>query len=547
MNPRKKTIIAFFAGTGYDFINDPDAGYVPQEALSTKKPQDPYSNMDPSFCTLNSLLEEKQERYGYDGCHQRGGGLFAYGVKEPAAHLYRKLKELIEEQENHKITLVLTAHSRGCLSALLLAKKLNADAQLKQKIDVILDFRDPVPGNFSWSAQLDVIGIATAARQLYDLRTCTNIKQTHITVQELGNLPIAYDVLVPRFSPETELDVDYLLGVHDIQERDASGVYRETDQNYFTGHYAAFLLGICQSLKLYALHGADFSYQKFFSTLFEIVETSGNKEIYRDQPMSSNNKQINSKLLELIKNLNTTPDEQHLSLENFIASLEHIEKLLYDTLLEDLRHAHPAQSAAHTNGKYVRTRQLHFGGKFQQLLPFNELTHLNQRHAILAYKHGDFGLNLKFKPLLGFRGKRADLSKLERVSKAITDLRQACQTFFTTTDTDNEIADSVSVLHAFVEQDPLSPACADREKIVFNFANYYQKKREILTASQNREVKKFCRAVDLILNAHLTIGFSTVSRASDAQHRGRFANFWSLKEKKISDLLSKTTKSIVPK
>jgi len=204
-----KTIIAFFPGTGYD-SDEKAAGYISQETLMGLPPKPESSpprqrNLDLGFDTLTNTFNNSQVRYLYDGCHQRGGGLFSYGIEQPAEHLFKELKKQ-SAKEDQNITLILSAHSRGCLTALLLAKMINQDPELKEKVEVMLDLRDPVPGNLKITSEMDLIGLMSSAGQLSDLRNCTNIKAAHITVQDKGILDLAFDVLIPHFAQETALE-----------------------------------------------------------------------------------------------------------------------------------------------------------------------------------------------------------------------------------------------------------------------------------------------------------------------------------------------------
>src|SRR3990167_4193965 len=189
-----KTIIAFFSGTDYTF-NSAHKGYVSQKEMGISSPSKAPPYDDNSFSNLLAHLNDNQERFGFDGCHTRGGGIYAFGIDEPANHLYQELKKQLADH-HEKITLVLTAHSRGCLSALTLAKKISFDKEIKDKIDIVLDLRDPVPGNLKPTATLDIAGLTTIAGQLKNLSACKSIKKAYITVLEKGSLPVAFDVLI---------------------------------------------------------------------------------------------------------------------------------------------------------------------------------------------------------------------------------------------------------------------------------------------------------------------------------------------------------------
>lgn len=106
MHPRQaKTIIAFFGGTGYDFGQSlEEKGYVNLDASVASGGRNPDSNM----LLLNDSLGDEQVRFGYDGCHKRGGGLFAYGIEEPCEHLFAQIKKQCADNPSvKKIFLVI--------------------------------------------------------------------------------------------------------------------------------------------------------------------------------------------------------------------------------------------------------------------------------------------------------------------------------------------------------------------------------------------------------------------------------------------------------
>ena len=113
-----KHIVSFFCGTGYTLSSDDSYQSISQEIFSS-----------------NTIL------MGFDGCQVHGGGIFAYGVEEQADAFIQNLKI---QNTNEKMIINLIAHSRGCLSALMAIKKIQADPQLKDKVSITVDLRDPV-------------------------------------------------------------------------------------------------------------------------------------------------------------------------------------------------------------------------------------------------------------------------------------------------------------------------------------------------------------------------------------------------------------------
>lgn len=192
-----KNVIGYFCGTGYD-IND--------------------TNPDAGFASIQSALTDDTTLLGYDGCQIHGGGVFAYGVEEQADAFIKDLKDKLEgSSENEDIQVNLVAHSRGCLSALLAIKKIQADPFLKNRVKVTADLRDPVPGNFQITTAF--VGNLASANQLVDLSDCDIVKKVYITLQEKPILPIAFDALVSIFPPNTDVEIETLPGYHDVQQR----------------------------------------------------------------------------------------------------------------------------------------------------------------------------------------------------------------------------------------------------------------------------------------------------------------------------------------
>ena len=152
----------------------------------------------------------------YDGCHVHGGGLFADGVEEQADAFIADLKQNLNPDETH-YQINLVAHSRGVLSALIAIKKIQADPELRDKVSITGDFHDPVPGNFQITSKL---GFEQASvNQLRDLSDCDIVKKVYITLQEHPILPIAFDMLIPKFHHKATVEIETIPGYHDVQHR----------------------------------------------------------------------------------------------------------------------------------------------------------------------------------------------------------------------------------------------------------------------------------------------------------------------------------------
>lgn len=206
-------VIGFFCGTGYT------------------------TTTDKSYQLIGASVAKHSTVFGYDGCQVLGGGLFAYGVEEQADAFVADLKQKVF---GNKINAHMIAHSRGCFSALLAIQKIQQDPELKDKVNFSLDLRDPVPGNFQLTTK--VTGNWVLANQMRDLSACERIKKVSVTLQEKALFPLAFDALLPKFHPDTQVEVEVLPGFHDVQQRVDHDRRAETDQLFVLGHLKALSL-----------------------------------------------------------------------------------------------------------------------------------------------------------------------------------------------------------------------------------------------------------------------------------------------------------------
>lgn len=155
----------------------------------------------------------------------------------------------LNQVENEKIKLTLIAHARGCVSSLRLIKKINTDRALKSCIDIILDFRDPVTGDLNDGTHQAL----AIANQLKDFSECDNVVEANITVFERALINVGYNVLIPRFHPKTIVEVEYLPGIHDIQQH-------KIKQNVMRSGVCVrneilYSLAVCKSLHILKANG----------------------------------------------------------------------------------------------------------------------------------------------------------------------------------------------------------------------------------------------------------------------------------------------------
>jgi hypothetical protein len=275
-------IVAFFPGTLLAY-----RGKRINNNNQSEKERQRYK-YDRSFKILSQCIADETEVLGYDGCGLSSGlkaygSLFAFGFDESSKELYHyiKIKHLtnkIKKNSLEKINLILETHSRGFLSALSLAKKIEADDELRETINVYLNIRDPVPGNFNIVAAIDVTG-STVTQQFRDLSDCSCIKKVHITVLESGD-PISpidhsspgYDVLIPNFSDQTELDIEYLPGTHMLSTENPCRFEYDESRHVYTAHPIINQLILYRSLQMYVETGVAIDYQNTMKCLLDTVE-----------------------------------------------------------------------------------------------------------------------------------------------------------------------------------------------------------------------------------------------------------------------------------
>lgn len=182
-------------------------------------PNIPIEWIDYSFKHIRHGIKTSPDTkiYGYSGCHVHGGGFFAYGTDVSCNDLYRKVcAEVAETKPPEKIKLHLIGHSRGCISIYQLIKQINANLAIRDSIEIVLDLREPVPGNFKITSQNDP-GDFCISSQLRDLTTCTNVREVNITLQEETYIG-GFSSLIPQFHPYTTLKIEYIPGHHSTQQ-----------------------------------------------------------------------------------------------------------------------------------------------------------------------------------------------------------------------------------------------------------------------------------------------------------------------------------------
>ncbi len=408
-----KPIVALFCGTG-STLGKKTRGYVPESDLVAKPipfEQPKVTNMGMEELAVLVAPENEVSVTAYNGCHLRGGGCFAYGVEEPARHLLKRVGEQLGQHD--EIRVALTAHSRGCVSALMFAKLVAADPTLRDKVKITLDLRDPVPGNFAWFAAIDAAK-TTVTRKLYDMTDCACIQSAYITVQDLPYLPMGYDVLIPTFSECTKLQIEYLNGGHAIQQipgfsdqqiqswiegnkKHPHIDYRERGgKKYFKGlkfsrfHYH---LGILKSLQIYLEHGIPIDrywlHEYIFRTGRVELEALAVKMRFHDGFIDGNK-------------------------EALLPFIQELQSACYEKLIECEK-----TNFQEFRDHQVLTRKLLFDGQFNQRSGADVATHFNDRHAALmqaVHARSEQVQQLVLdKPYVAYSGKRQDINPRQQM------------------------------------------------------------------------------------------------------------------------------------
>ena len=461
MQARTKTVVAFFAGTGATFPAW-RRGTVSEKDLGNKKktinPAD-----DDSFSLLSDLLADDQMYFGYNGCHLRKGGVFSFGIHQPGQHLYEKVKAMTAEFETIKV--VLVAHSRGCLSALYFCRLVADDIMLAPRVEIALDLHDPVPGNFRTSTFLDKSHISTSAGQLRYFKDSTSIKSAHVTVLEIGGLPYCFNTMIPKFSPTTKLEVEFLPGEHNITQSDQlnAAIDYNHEKNYLNYSEEVYLISILKTLQTFAEHGVH-----LFADCNDAYRDVLLRILYQKADMQ-----------ELVEKMKGDPFPERYRGE-LIEKLQIAQVKYYDKLLK-IYQAEPDMM--------VTTRHLHFGGKCGVLADKMVCNVFNTRHAGLL---DALGVTVEAKPYVGYIGKRPDIGFRDMLETRYDALIRVCLKYQSRGES-LEILDGM--LHILQSQHFAADSMMER---VESFTQLFRK-HELVVSEQFKD------EIDKILNSIATL------------------------------------------
>ena len=197
------TISAFFSGTDHkiDAASD-DIWWLPTLF---------HENVD--HTDDNPKTENPQKKIGYNGCainYGFPGAIFGTGIDKDAKEVIEKIKA--EIAKGHKVVFNAYGHSRGAITALLIAKQLgNVNPKY---LEINLFLHDPVPGNLLTTAALDPFNISLANKTM-DLRSCKAL-QNVITLypHEALNPLMAHAPLFPRYPRHTNVEEEVIADCH---------------------------------------------------------------------------------------------------------------------------------------------------------------------------------------------------------------------------------------------------------------------------------------------------------------------------------------------
>lgn len=187
------------------------------------------NNRDPGYRNLLGPI------ISYDGCNKRTSykrvnklyGATAHGTGERAKEALTVIRNILKQNNGQTLKINISGHSRGCISALKLMGYIyhhqleasdNSRVPIKDRVDIVLDLKDPVPGNPNLFNCLDSWFGTSVTRKVVDMSQYTFIKLAHVsygnqngkaTVNGFGFQPI-----LPLFSYRTEVIVELLVAKH---------------------------------------------------------------------------------------------------------------------------------------------------------------------------------------------------------------------------------------------------------------------------------------------------------------------------------------------
>jgi len=167
---------------------------------------------DKHYQHIKKLLQDNIILLGYDGDRSKlrwyeytveyQTDLFIADLKAEFRARFRNNRAL---DPDTKFQLNLIAASEGELAMFLAIRKIQQDPEIKDRVDVILDFHDPIAANARTSASNDT-SVETSYGSFVD---CPFIKQVYVTLHETPKSSVSR-ALIPTFNEETGVDIEVL-------------------------------------------------------------------------------------------------------------------------------------------------------------------------------------------------------------------------------------------------------------------------------------------------------------------------------------------------
>lgn len=183
------------------------------------------------FCGSTSSLEADTSYIDLLGNIKNTRSLYAYyydQTEDQAQKFVDSFKvtaSLTPKDEPFQINIV--AHDKGAVSALAVVKLLQADPELRDRVQVTLDLRDPIPGNTEFAAKIG--GNLVNANRYSDLSNCPIVKKVYISLQELPPFDtMGNEAFVPKFHPATSVEIESIPGHVDTRYKDTIDLTVET-------------------------------------------------------------------------------------------------------------------------------------------------------------------------------------------------------------------------------------------------------------------------------------------------------------------------------
>ncbi len=154
-----------------------------------------------------------------DGCDigkWNNFGLTAHGTGERAKEALKYIRAYVQSLPRGEILKInAIGHSRGCISALKLVEYIARERDnLSNKVSIVLDLKDAVPGDLNWSSNIGT----SVAKRVSDMSSYTFVRKAYMTfTDQNGRTSVnstGFQPIMPKFSEATTVEVDSIIGNH---------------------------------------------------------------------------------------------------------------------------------------------------------------------------------------------------------------------------------------------------------------------------------------------------------------------------------------------